>query len=133
MRTLNVDLADRSYPIYIGTGLLQMSQLLREHIPGQQVLLVSNETVAPLYAQAVQRALNDLHHHTVVLPDGEQYKTLVTLNSLFDALLTQRYSRDCTIIALGGGVIGDMAGFAAACYQRGVHYIQNPDHIAGPG
>ncbi len=126
MQTLTVDLGERSYPIYIGLGLLGRADLLRPHIPGRQVLVVSNETVAPLYLQQAEAALAGLQSGAVVLPDGEQYKTLEVLNRVFDALLEQRFGRNCTLIALGGGVIGDMAGFAAACYQRGVHFIQIP-------
>ena len=126
MQVLNVALGERSYPIYIGPGLLDRSEILRRHIPGRQVLLVSNETVAPLYLRQVQSTLDALQQETVILPDGEQYKTPVVLNTIFDRLLEQRFDRSCTLIALGGGVIGDITGFAAACYQRGVHFIQIP-------
>ncbi len=126
MQTLNVALGERSYPIYIGPGLLGRPELLRAHIPGKQVLLVSNDTVAPLYLQRVQALLTGLRLAAVILPDGEQYKTLEVLNRIFDVLLEHHFDRDCTLVALGGGVIGDMAGFAAACYQRGVHFIQIP-------
>jgi len=126
MQTLSVNLDERSYPIYIGEDLLNRPELLRPHIPGQQVLLVSNETVAPLYLEKAKAALSDFQLETVILPDGEQYKTLEILGRVFDRLLQQRFERNCTLIALGGGVIGDMVGFAAACYQRGVHFIQIP-------
>ena len=126
MQTLVVELGERSYPIYIGPGLLGRADLLRPHIPGRQVLVVSNETVAPLYLEQAEAMLAGLQHAAVILPDGEQYKTLEVLNRVFDALLEQRFGRNCTLIALGGGVIGDMTGFAAACYQRGVHFIQIP-------
>jgi 3-dehydroquinate synthase len=126
MKILQVDLGARSYPIYIGSGLLGRSELLRPHIPGQQVMVVSNETVAPLYLERVLAALVGFRQETVILPDGERFKTLEVLNHIFDALLKKRFDRSCTLIALGGGVIGDMAGFAAACYQRGVHFIQIP-------
>ena len=89
-------------------------------------MVVTNETVAPLYLAQVEAALSGLQVRTVVLPDGEVYKTQDVLNGIYDALLTERFSRDCTLVALGGGVIGDMAGFAAACYQRGVAFIQVP-------
>ncbi|KAA6185520.1 3-dehydroquinate synthase [Thiohalocapsa marina] len=125
-RTLQVDLADRSYPIYIGPGLIDDSGLYRPHIAGSRVMIVTNETVAPLYLARVQAALQGLRLGEVILPDGEQYKDLATWNRIFDALLAQRFGRDCTLIALGGGVIGDMSGFAAACYQRGVPFIQVP-------
>lgn len=126
MQILNVNLGERSYPIYIGPGLLGQRELLCRHIPGKQVLLVSNETVAPLYLEPLKAALNGFQQEAVILPDGEQYKTLEVLNRIFDSLLERRFDRNCTLIALGGGVIGDMTGFAAACYQRGVHFIQIP-------
>lgn len=126
MRTLTVDLAERSYPIQIGPGLLGRADLLRPFIAGREVMVVSNTTVAPLYLERCQQALEGLRHSAVVLPDGESYKTLDVLNQVFDGLLEQRFSRKCTLIALGGGVIGDMTGFAAACYQRGVNFIQIP-------
>ena len=125
-QTLHVDLGERSYPIYIGTDLLGQSELYRRHIPGQQVMVVSNETVAPLYLKQVLAALNDFQTASVILPDGEEFKTLEVWNQIFDALLNKHFDRRCTILALGGGVIGDMAGFAAAAYQRGVHFIQVP-------
>jgi len=126
MQTLHVELGDRRYPIHIGPGLLGRSDLLREHLPGRQVLVVSNTTVAPLYLDRVRAGLAGLRHEAVILPDGEQYKTLEVLNEVFTALLNHRFGRDCTIVALGGGVIGDLAGFAAACYQRGAHFAQIP-------
>ncbi|PQJ96507.1 3-dehydroquinate synthase [Chromatium okenii] len=126
MHTLKVDLGSRSYPIHIGSGLLAEAALYRPHLAGAQVLIVTNETVAPLYLATLRSALTGVTVREVILPDGEQYKTLEVWNQIFDALLTARMSRDCTVIALGGGVIGDMAGFAAACYQRGVAFIQVP-------
>ena len=126
MKTLYVELGDRRYPIYIGPGLLGRPELLCPHIPGRQVLVVSNTTVAPLYLERTCAALTGLRHEAVILPDGEQYKTLAVLDEVFTALLRHRFDRNCTIVALGGGVVGDMAGFAAACYQRGVHFIQIP-------
>ncbi len=126
MQTLNVDLGERSYPIYIGNNLLGDPDLIKPFINGHQVLIVSNVTVAPLYLDKVQKSLDGFTCETVVLPDGEEYKNLETLNNIFDALLEKRFERKCTIVALGGGVIGDMAGFAAACYQRGVPFIQIP-------
>ncbi len=124
-RTLNVDLGDRSYPIFIGQGLLD-SGLIRQHIPSYQALIVSNETIAPLYLERLKTNLNGLTLTDCILPDGEQYKNLHTLNQIFDSLLKHHFDRGCTLIALGGGVVGDMTGFAAACYQRGVHFIQVP-------
>jgi 3-dehydroquinate synthase len=126
MKTLHVELGDRRYPIHIGPGLLGQPELLRPHIAGRQALVVSNTTVAPLYLEPVRVALGGLRQEVVILPDGERYKTLDTLNEVFTALLNHRFDRHCTMIALGGGVIGDMAGFAAACYQRGVPFIQIP-------
>lgn len=126
MKILNVDLGDRSYPIYIGRGGLTDSAYFTPHIQGKQVMVVTNETVAPLYLERCLHSLRDYVCETVILPDGEQYKTLETLNTIFTALLEKRCNRRVTIVALGGGVIGDMAGFAAACYQRGVPFIQVP-------
>lgn len=126
MQTLSVDLGDRSYPIYIGHGLLRNSDLYTPYIKGRQVLIVSNETIAPLYLEDVKSALADYQVDTVVLPDGEKYKDLNTLNLIFDELLERRHNRTTTLIALGGGVVGDMTGFAAAAYQRGVNFIQVP-------
>lgn len=126
MQTLNVDLGDRSYPIYIGGGLLSQPGLLRRHVAGSQVMLVTNETVAPLYLQTVRAALQGLQCAEVILPDGEQFKTLEVMSGVFDKLLQQRHNRTTTLVALGGGVVGDMTGFAAASYQRGVNFIQIP-------
>jgi len=126
MKTLPLDLGDRSYRIYIGAGLLDRPELLSRHIPGTRVAIVTNETVAPLYLARLHAHVVSLKPVEVVLPDGEQYKSLEVLNRIFDALLSARCDRRTTIIALGGGVIGDMAGFAAASYQRGVPFIQVP-------
>jgi len=126
MEILNVELGDRSYPIYIGQGLLQKADLLIPHIHGDSALIVSNETVAPLYMQRVATHLSKLKYGDTILPDGEIYKNLDGLNQIFSALLEQRHNRQTTLIALGGGVVGDMTGFAAASYQRGVAFIQIP-------
>ncbi len=126
MKTLPLDLGDRSYPIYIGAGLLDRPELLTRHIAGARAAIVSNETVAPLYLARVRAHVASLKPVEIVLPDGERYKTLEQLNRIFDALLAARCDRRTTVIALGGGVIGDMAGFAAATYQRGVPFIQVP-------
>ena len=126
MIRVEVDLAERSYPIFIGQGLLKDAALLGRAVKSRQVMLVSNETVAPLYASAVETALQDRQLARVVLPDGESYKTLQTLETILTALLEQRFERGCTVVALGGGVVGDVAGFAAACYQRGVSFVQVP-------
>jgi 3-dehydroquinate synthase len=126
MKTLHVALGERSYPIYIGEQLLSEPDLFTAHIKAKEVLIVTNETVAPLYLDDIKSALSAYRLETVILPDGEQYKTLEIMQRIFDGLLQARMSRQATIIALGGGVIGDMAGFAAACYQRGVPFIQVP-------
>jgi 3-dehydroquinate synthase len=126
MKTLPLDLGERSYPIYIGSGLLDQADLLKRHIAGSRVAIVTNATVAPLYLAKVRERLGALRPVEVILPDGEQHKTLEVLNRIFDALLAARCDRRTTLIALGGGVIGDMAGFAAASYQRGVPFIQVP-------
>jgi len=125
MRQLRVELGARSYPIYIGEKLFKTVDL-QSLISGKQVMIVTNETVAPLYLDALKRQLPDLQVDEVILPDGESFKTLENLNSIFDALLQMRHNRTTTLIALGGGVVGDMTGFAAASYQRGVDFIQIP-------
>lgn len=124
--TLQVPLGSRHYPIYIGSGILSDSSFFRRHITGNQVLVVSNETVAPLYQSALLAGLGDYEVHTIALPDGEQFKTIETWARIFDVLIEHRFGRDSTIVALGGGVVGDIAGFAAACYQRGVRLMQVP-------
>lgn len=127
MHTLRVDLGERTYPVYIGRDLLSDNSLLAQHIAGSQVVLISNETVAPLYMERVRSALGARKLITeVVLPDGEQYKTLDTLSVVFDRVMADRHSRNTTFVAVGGGVVGDITGFAAACYQRGVNFIQVP-------
>ena len=127
MHTLHVELGERSYPVYIGRDLLSDSSLLAQHIAGSQVVIVSNEVVAPLYVDRVRAALGERALVTeIVLPDGEQHKSLDTLASIFDRVMADRHSRNTTFIAVGGGVVGDITGFAAACYQRGVNFIQVP-------
>jgi 3-dehydroquinate synthase len=126
MLTLRVELAERSYPIYIGKGLIREATLFAAHIPGRQVLVVTNETIAPLYLGSTLQALGAFRAEPVILPDGEQYKTLEVLGRIYDRLLARRFDRQTTLIALGGGVIGDITGFAAATYQRGVAYLQVP-------
>ncbi|HZJ92703.1 MAG TPA: 3-dehydroquinate synthase [Thiopseudomonas sp.] len=126
MRTLTVDLAERSYPIYIGTDVLKQPQLFTPHIVGRKVAIVTNTTVAPLYLQQLREALLGYEITEIILPDGESYKNWETLQLIFDALLRDKHDRKTTLIALGGGVIGDMTGFAASCYQRGVNFIQVP-------
>ncbi|TDG16050.1 3-dehydroquinate synthase [Seongchinamella unica] len=127
MHTLHVELGERSYPIYIGRDLLQDAGLLNNHVPGSQVVLVSNETVAPLYMDRLRAALGERSLVTeIILADGEQYKNLDVLAEIFDRVMGDRHSRNTTMVALGGGVVGDITGFAAACYQRGVNFIQVP-------
>jgi 3-dehydroquinate synthase len=126
MRTLRVELGERSYPILIGPGLLNDPDLMLRHIGGPQVMVVTNETVAPLYLDRLLEALSGHQTYTKILPDGEEYKNLDVLAGIFDALLEVPCDRGVTLVALGGGVIGDITGFAAACYQRGVPYIQVP-------
>jgi len=126
MQTLKVDLGDRSYPIHIGRGLLDQVDLLRPAIHGRRVVVVTNSTIAPLYLERVLKQLTAWQPLSVVLPDGEQFKTLEVLNQIFTALLDNRCDRKTTLVALGGGVVGDMTGFAAATYQRGVPFIQIP-------
>ena len=128
MQTLTVNLGDRSYPIHIGAGLLAQAGLIVPHLAQKRVMVVTNTTVAPLYLAQLTATLEagGVAVAQVVLPDGESYKNWETLNLIFDALLTDRAERKTTLIALGGGVIGDMTGFAAASYQRGVPFIQIP-------
>ena len=126
MERLIVDLAVRSYPISIGSGLLGHPELLTHAICGRRVMVVSNETVAPLYLERVRQTLDGYQVDTCILPDGEAYKTLDSFNQIMTALLEGRHGRDTTLIALGGGVIGDLVGFAAASYQRGIPFIQIP-------
>ena len=128
MQTLTVGLKERSYPIHIGSGLLADASLLSAHLPGKRAAIVTNTTVAPLYLEKLQRTLQMIGVVSVpvILPDGEAYKNTETLNAIYDALLTHRCERKTPLIALGGGVIGDMTGFAAATYLRGVPFIQVP-------
>ena len=126
METLTVNLAERSYPIHVGAGLLTSSALFAPHIAGQRVMIVTNDTVAPLYLDKLCQTLSGYQVDTLVLPDGEAHKTLVSFERIMSALLEGKHGRDTTLIALGGGVIGDLVGFAAACYQRGVPFIQVP-------
>jgi len=123
---IEIALGERSYPILIGSNLLSAADVLDAHVRARSVLIVTNETIAPLYAESLKRGLSDRRTEQVVLPDGEQHKTLETVSRIFDALMDARMNRDAAVVALGGGVIGDMAGFAAACYQRGIDYIQVP-------
>lgn len=128
MRTLDVALGERAYPIHIGQNLLEQGELIAPHVRQKKAVIVTNETVAPLYLSRLQTTLQEvgISHFAVVLPDGEQYKDWQNLNRIFDGLLEARCERNTTLFALGGGVIGDMGGFAAACYQRGMPFIQVP-------
>jgi 3-dehydroquinate synthase len=123
---LTVALADRSYPILIGPGLLDARSTLDERIPGRDLVLISNSIVAPLYAERFKASLPGRRFVEVVLPDGEQHKSLATASRVFDVLVANRVARDAVIVALGGGVVGDLAGFVAACYQRGIALVQVP-------
>lgn len=128
MRTLEVSLGNRSYPILIGPGIYAAPAILIKHIAGKRVAIVTNETVAPLYLAPLSQALRNqgLAVIEMILPDGEVYKTGKTLDQIYDALMRERCDRSTTMIALGGGVVGDMCGYAAATYQRGVPFIQIP-------
>ena len=126
MERLRIDLGERSYPILIGPGLLHDAAVVGASVAARDVLVVTSTTVAPLYLARLERSLEGKRIASVALPDGEQYKTLETLARVFDALVERRLNRDACVVALGGGVVGDMAGFAAACYQRGVDYVQVP-------
>lgn len=126
MKKLLVELGDRSYPIYIGSNLLSQAELYTQHIKAKQVIVVTNLTIAPLYLDTILNNLAGFDVETVILPDGEQFKTLEYVERIFDKLLASKFSRNATLIALGGGVIGDMGGFAAACYQRGIAFLQIP-------
>ncbi|XP_002983660.2 3-dehydroquinate synthase, chloroplastic [Selaginella moellendorffii] len=130
MEVVDVDLSDRTYPIYIGSGLLDKPELLQKHVKGKNVLVVTNTTVAPLYLEKVVGLLkangSKINVESVILPDGEKYKDMGTLMKVFDKAVETRMDRRCTFVALGGGVIGDMCGFAAAAFLRGVNFIQIP-------
>ena len=126
MQTLQVDVGHTRYPITIGAGLLGDGNLLNSQIRGQDLMVVTNTTVARFYLAKLRTALSGHRIADCVLPDGEQYKTLQTAGRVFDALVEAKLNRDATVLALGGGVVGDIAGFAAACYQRGVGYVQIP-------
>ena len=126
MKTLGVNLGHRSYPIYIGPNLSGEPEFYDRHVHSSQVMVVTNQTVAPLYLDRVLANLPERQIATVILPDGEAYKTMASAMQIFDGLLSRKFSRNATLIALGGGVIGDLAGFAAACYQRGIPFIQIP-------
>lgn len=123
---VHIDLGERSYPIVVGSGLLGDAGCVAAHVAARDVLVVTNETVAPLYLAMLEAGLAGRRVYSIALPDGEQHKTLGVLGRVFDALVEARLNRDACIVALGGGVVGDMAGFAAACYQRGIDFVQAP-------
>lgn len=125
-RELRVELGDRAYPIHIGAGLLARHELLADAVPGRHALIVSDANVAPRYLAAVERALSGKTVRAAILPPGEQEKTLARFGEVLEALAALGASRDAAVIALGGGVIGDLAGFAAACWMRGVRFVQLP-------
>jgi 3-dehydroquinate synthase len=126
VQTLHVDVGHSRYPITIGSGLLTNRELLEQQIPGRDLLIVTNATVAKLYLAKFTGSLAQRRIGDCILPDGEQHKTLQTAGWVFDALVANKMNRDATVLALGGGVVGDIAGFAAACYQRGIGYVQIP-------
>ena len=126
LTTLSVDLGARSYPILIGSGLLSQRGILDPYLRHRDVLVVSNEIVAPIYLGPLKTLLTGSRIASVILPDGEQHKVMATVSHVLDALVAARYGRDCVVVALGGGVVGDIAGFAASIYQRGVDFIQVP-------
>jgi len=126
LHSMTVPLGERSYPIYIGEGLLRDAAWVGELLKARKTAVLSNDVVAPLYADAIHAARSGAETHDIILPDGEVHKTLATASKIFDELIEHRFARDDLIVALGGGVIGDMAGFAAACYQRGIAFVQIP-------
>ena len=126
MQRLGINLGERRYPILIGPGLMDEPAIMAEAIGAQDVLVVTNEVVGPLYLDRLLAALRGKRAASVVLPDGEQHKTLEVMGRVLDALVLRRMNRDACIAALGGGVVGDVAGFAAACYQRGIDFVQVP-------
>jgi len=126
METLNVDLGDRSYPIFIGKGILKDPELSKPFVKGNSTSTVTNTTIAPLYIDSIHRLTSNFNNIDIILPDGEAYKTMDTLGKVHTEMLSARCDRKTTLIALGGGVVGDIAGFAAASYQRGINFIQVP-------
>ncbi len=126
MERIDVALGKRSYPIFIGPGALELTSEFEKYIPARDLLLVTNTTVGPLHAARVAAALAPRRCVEVVLPDGEVHKTFANISRMMDVLIANRFARDACVVALGGGVVGDMSGFAAACYQRGIAFVQMP-------
>jgi len=126
MITVEVKLTSNSYPVYLGSGLLTATDLLNRHMGNGKTLIVSNDVVAPLYLDRVRTSLGNRDVEIHIIPDGERFKTAETWYSIIDKLVSMQARRDATVIALGGGVIGDIAGFAAACYMRGIRFLQLP-------
>ncbi len=126
MNPLHVELGDRSYPIYIESGIINDSALYKKHIKGRNVLIVADENTSAHYLPALLTALSDFNCQHLSLPAGEAHKNLDTTSLIYDTLMKGRFDRNCTLIALGGGVVGDICGFAAATYQRGVNFLQVP-------
>ncbi|HUE09312.1 MAG TPA: 3-dehydroquinate synthase [Steroidobacteraceae bacterium] len=126
MQTLQVDVGHSRYPIIIGGGLMRDRDLVAAQLPGRDLMIVTNTTVARLYLETLRSTLGERGIAECILPDGEQHKTLQTAGWVFDAMVGSKLNRDATVLALGGGVVGDIAGFVAACYQRGIGYVQMP-------
>jgi len=126
MQTIHVDVGQARYPITIGAGLLKDRRWMTDNVPGSALLIVSNTTVAALYLANLQEGLGERRIEHCILPDGESHKTLQTASAVFDSLVRHKMHRDATLVALGGGVVGDITGFAAACYQRGIGVVQVP-------
>lgn len=126
VKSINVDLGDRSYPILIGPGLLHDQQLLQPYLGVGKAVIITNDVVAPLYLEPAKQLLGAHYAGEIILPDGEEHKTLATVTSIYDWLLAEKADRQTTLVALGGGVVGDITGFAAATYQRGINFIQIP-------
>lgn len=129
MKTLTIDLGHHSYPIHIGKGIVSQADLIQPHIHGKTTATVSNVTVAPLYLDKIHSLIQDKSNIDIILPDGEEYKNAVTLGQIHTEMLEARCDRKTTLLALGGGVVGDVSGFAAASYQRGINFIQIPTTV----
>ena len=129
MKTIKINLGDRSYPIFIGQKLFKEYALIKDYIHNKRVAIVTNTTIEPLYLNEIKELFGHEDILSIVLPDGEKYKTHESLNSIYDQLLANKYGRDSLLIALGGGVIGDITGYAAATYMRGIDFIQMPTSL----